>query len=239
VLLKEGADILDIGGESTRPHASPVSEDDEVQRVVPVIERVRAESPEAIISIDTVKSRVAAAAIEAGAHVINDVSGFRLDAKMAQLCARTGVGVVLMHSRGGVSTMGSYADADYDGDAMATVMRELRAQLDLALSAGIARQSIVLDPGIGFSKRSEHSLQMLACLDRIVAWGHPVLVGVSRKRFIGELTGHTVARERIFGSVGAAVSAYERGARVFRVHDVSATREALDVAAAIRAAGAA
>jgi dihydropteroate synthase len=239
-LVAEGADIIDVGGESTRPQgATPVTEEDEVRRVIPVIARLNADLPHGIISVDTVKSHVALAALDAGAHIVNDVSGFRLDPRMAEVCASSGAGVVLMHSRGNVSDMATYAHANYTNDAVDEVLDELRHQVDVAIGAGVARECIVVDPGIGFSKRGEQSLRMLGCLDRLVAWGFPVMVGASRKRFIGELTRRAAPRERVFGSVGAAVSAYERGARIFRVHDVAATREALDVAAAIRAAGAA
>ncbi len=238
-LLREGADILDIGGESTRPQgATEVSENVEARRVVPVIERIAAQYPDAVISVDTVKSGIAETAVAAGARIVNDVSAFRLDARMADVCARTGVGVVLMHSRGGISDMASYARATYGANPLDEVLSELQARVDVALSAGIERARIALDPGLGFSKRSGDSLRVVARLDRLAAWGFPIVVGASRKRFIGELTGGEPS-ERLFGSVGAAVAAYERGAHVLRVHDVAATRQALDVAAAIRAAGAA
>jgi dihydropteroate synthase len=237
-LLAEGADILDIGGESTRPQgAESVSTDEELRRVLPIVRTLAVEHPEALISVDTVKSAVAEAAIEAGAHIVNDVSGMRLDPEMPTVCARHDVGVVLMHSRGGVEDMASYSHALFAGDPLDDVLDELRERVEVALESGIARDSIAVDPGIGFGKKSEHSLRLLGCLERFVAWGLPVMVGVSRKRFIGELTDTPDPSRRIFGSVGAAVSSYERGARIFRVHDVGATRQALDVAAAIRAAG--
>jgi dihydropteroate synthase len=237
-LLAEGADILDIGGESTRPQgAESVSTDEELRRVLPIVRTLATEHPEALISVDTVKSAVAEAAIEAGAHIVNDVSGMRLDAEMPGVCARHDVGVVLMHSRGSVEDMATYAHAVFAGDPLDEVLDELRERVEVALESGIARDRIAVDPGIGFGKRSEHSLRLLGCLERLVAWELPVMVGVSRKRFIGEITDTPDPSRRIFGSVGAAVSAYERGARIFRVHDVGATRQALDVAAAIRAAG--
>lgn len=238
-LLDEGADILDIGGESTRPQgATDVSEDVEIRRVAPVIERIAALYPGAVISVDTVKSSVAEEAVAAGARIVNDVSALRLDTRMGEVCARLGVGVVLMHSRGEVSDMASYARATYGPNPLEEVLRELQDRVDAALVAGIERGHIALDPGLGFSKRSGDSLRLIARLDRLAAWGFPIVVGASRKRFIGELTGGE-PRERLFGSVGAAVAAYERGAHVLRVHDVAATRQAVDVAAAIRAAGAA
>jgi dihydropteroate synthase len=238
-LLAEGADILDVGGESTRPQsARPVPVDEELRRVLPVVQALASECPEAVISVDTVKAAVAEAAVEAGAHIVNDVSGMRLDSAMTEVCARTGVGVVVMHSRGGVSDMASYAHAEY-ADFLDEMFDELRERVRVAEGAGVRRDHIAVDPGIGFSKRPEHSLLALACLERLAAWGYPVVVGASRKRFIGQLTGATEPQQRRDGSIGAAVAAYDRGAQVLRVHDVGPTRHALDVAAAIRAAGSA
>jgi dihydropteroate synthase len=239
-LLAEGADILDVGGQSTRPQgAAVVSTEEELRRVLPVIAALAATHADAIVSVDTVNAEVAAAAIDAGAAIVNDVSGLRLDAAMAPLCADMGVGVVVMHSRGGVSDMATYEHADYGGDFLETMLSELRERVRAVERAGVAPDAIAVDPGIGFSKRPEHSLRALACLEQLVEWGHPVLVGASRKRFIGQLTGEGLPARRVFGSVGAAVAAYERGASVVRVHDVAPTRAALDVAAAIRNAGAA
>jgi len=237
-MLAEGADIIDVGGESTRPRAEPIGVDEEQRRVVPLVRELARRFPDATISIDTVKSEVAAPVVAEGAHIVNDVSGLRLDAAMARTCADAGVGVVIMHSRGGVRDMATYEHAEYDGDAMEAVLLELRAQVDDALAQGVDASAIAVDPGIGFAKRSEHSLRVLASLERLVAWGHPVVVGASRKRFVGELSGVREPAARIHGSVGAAVAAFERGARILRVHDVAATRQALDVANAIRLAGA-
>ena len=237
-LLAEGADLLDIGGESTRPQgARVVSADEEIRRVVPVIRALADAHADALISVDTVKSDVADAAVQAGAHIVNDVSGMRLDPAMAGVCARRRVGVVLMHSRGSVEDMATFAYANYSPDPTDDVLSELNARIDVAIAHGIARANIVLDPGIGYSKQRAHSLRVLGCLGRVAALGFPVLVGVSRKRFIGEITNVNDPVQREAGSVGAAVSAFERGARIFRVHDVRATRHALDVAAAIHAAG--
>ena len=237
-LLTEGADILDIGGESTRPHgAAPVPADEEMRRVLPVIRTLAAERPDALLSVDTVKSSVAEAALLAGVHIVNDVSAMRLDARMPAVCARYETGVVLMHSRGGVEDMASYAHAVFAGDPLDDVLAELGERVAAALDVGIARERIVVDPGIGFGKRSEQSLRLLGCLGRFSTWGCPVMIGASRKRFIGEITGVAESHQRVHGSVGAAVAAYDRGARIFRVHDVAATRQALDVAAAIRQAG--
>ena len=233
-LIDEGADVVDIGGESTRPQgAVSVPTDEELRRVIPVIEAVHGDHPEVPISVDTVKARVAAESVAAGASIVNDVSAFRLDADMAAQCARLAAGVILMHSRGDVSTMATLAHATYGSDVMAEVVAELLQAADRAIDGGVARDRIVLDPGIGFAKRREHSLTALAQLRRLAILGFPVLVGVSRKRFIGEITGVDAAAERIFGTVGANVAALERGARLFRVHDVRASRQALAVAWAI------
>jgi dihydropteroate synthase len=231
-LVADGADVLDIGGESTRPGANPVSTEEEIRRVVPVVWALRGAFPQVPISVDTVKSEVARAVLDAGASIINDVSGFRLDPEMAVVCARAKAGVVLMHSRGTVGEMASFVHATYR-DVTAEVTRELRERVDAALAAGVEAEAIVVDPGIGFAKRTEHSLQLLADLPRIAALGYPVLVGVSRKRFIGEITGVTTASERDAGTIGANVAALARGAALFRVHDVLGARQALDVAWAV------
>jgi dihydropteroate synthase len=238
-LLAEGADILDIGGESTRPQsAEPVSVEEELRRVLPVVRALMAERADVVISVDTVKAQVAEAVIEAGAQIVNDVSGLRLDPAMAGVCARTGAGVVIMHSRGGVTDMATYAHADY-ANFLDEMLDELQVRVVAAEAAGVERERIAVDPGIGFSKRPEHSLLALACLQRLVAWGYPVVVGASRKRFIGQLTGTAQPAQRRDGSVGAAIAAFDRGASVLRVHDVGPTRHALDVASAIRLAGSA
>jgi dihydropteroate synthase len=229
-LVEQGADVVDVGGESTRPGAEPVPLDEELSRVVPVIEGVLAAAPHVLISVDTVKAGVAERALRAGASVVNDVSAFRLDPGMAAACAEAGCGVILMHSRGGVTEMASYATARYGPDVIGEVAAELRQRADHALSSGIAKESIVLDPGFGFSKTSAHSLAVLRELERVCALGYPVMAGLSRKRMIGELTGIEVAAERDAGSVGAAVVALARGASLFRVHDVRLHRHALDAA---------
>lgn len=232
-LLESGADIIDIGGESTRPGAVAVSADDERRRVLPVIERLARERPQAVVSIDTVKSAIAQAALEAGAHIVNDVSGLRFDPGIATVCAKAGAGLVLTHSRGAtVSELGTYAHASY-GDVVTEVLAELRKRVDSARIGGVPDECIAVDPGIGFAKEAPHSLAMLGALPRLAAWGYPVLVGVSRKRFIGEITGVHDPAGRLGGTLGANVAALARGARIFRVHDVRAAREALDVAWAI------
>ena len=232
-MLESGADIIDVGGESTRPGAVPVSEEDELKRVIPVITRLAREHPAATISIDTVKSRVARAALDAGAHVVNDVSGLRLDPGIATVAASVGAGLILMHSRGSnVTELASYQHASY-GDVVVEALGELRKRIELARHGGVEGPFIAVDPGIGFSKTSEQSLAMLAGLPRVAELGFPVVVGVSRKRFIGELTGVREPAGRLGGTLGANVAALSLGARIFRVHDVRPTREALDVAWAI------
>jgi dihydropteroate synthase len=232
-LLDEGADGVDVGGESTRPHnAGPVPADEEAARVVPVVRLLRERRPDAVISVDTVKGTVARAALAAGADVVNDVSGLRLDPSLGTACAEFGAGLVLMHSRGTVADMATYAHAHYD-DVVAEVESELREALARAAAAGVEPTRIVLDPGLGFAKRAEHSLAVLRGLARVVALGRPVLAGASRKRFVGELSGVAEPAARVYGSVGAHVAALARGARLFRVHDVRAHREALDVAWAV------
>lgn len=233
-LMAEGADIIDVGGESTRPQgATPVDVAEESRRVLPVIAGIRRRFPESVVSVDTVKAEVAARALAEGAAIINDVSAFRLDERMAEICARGRAGVVLMHSRGGVSDMATFAHASYGDDVVGEVLAELLPQASAAERAGVPRDAIVLDPGIGFSKRSEHSLAVLAELPRIVDEDYPVMVGVSRKRFLGELTGVRDPAERVHGTTGANVMALALGARIFRVHEVAAARQALDVAWAI------
>jgi len=230
-LIEEGADALDIGGESTRPQgAVPVDASEELRRVIPVIRSVRRQAPQVPVSVDTVKSSVARAVLDEGADIINDVSAFRLDRAMGQVCATAGAGVILMHSRGDVSEMGTYRFASYGADVMGDVLGELHAAAQAAENAGVERARIALDPGIGFAKRTEHSVAVLGALDRLAALGYPVAVGVSRKRFVGELSGVATPADRVDGTIAANVMALTLGARIFRVHDVRAARRALDVA---------
>ena len=239
-MAAEGADAVDVGGESTRPQgATPVDAAEERRRVLPVVAELARRLPSLVVSVDTVKAAVATAALDAGAHVVNDVSAFRLDANMAAVCARAGAGVVLMHSRGTVSEMGTYLHAAYGDDPAADVIAEQAAAGDRARDAGVADAAIVLDPGLGFAKRSADSLRLLSELPRLGAAGYPLMVGASRKRFVGELTGVQSPADRVHGTVGASVAALLRGAMLVRVHDVRAHREALDVAWAIAGAGAA
>ena len=229
-LAEEGADLLDIGGESTRPGAGEVAIEDELRRVIPVIEALAAQL--AIpISIDTSKPEVMRAAVEAGAGMINDVFALRRDGAL-DAAAALGVPVVLMHMRGEPRTM---QDApDYD-DVVGEVHRFLAERIFAAEMAGVARRNIVVDPGFGFGKTTAHNLQLLAQLRRFTELGVPVLAGMSRKKSIGELTGREDPRERVFGSVAAHLIAAQNGAMLLRVHDVAATVDALKVWNAVAA----
>ena len=231
IMLDEGAQIVDVGGESTRPGSDPVSPEEEARRVIPVVREVVAERPDAVISVDTYRSETAEAALEAGARIVNDVSALRGDPRMARVVAGAHCPVILMHMLGEPKTM--QRDPRYD-DVVREVRDFLAARAEHAIAAGVEPEKIVLDPGIGFGKTLEHNLALLYHLDTLVELGFPVLVGASRKSFIGKITGVEDARERVFGTVAANVIAYERGVTVFRVHDVRANREALAVAQAIR-----
>ena len=225
-LLDEGAGILDVGGESTRPGAEPVTAEEEIRRTEPVV-RALAESG-ATISIDTTKAEVAKRAIEAGATYVNDVSAFRFDPSLADVVAESGAQCCLMHMRGEPRTMQD--DPQYD-DVVSEVKRHLEERLTEAVRRGIQEDKIHLDPGIGFGKTLDHNLELLRRLDEIVALGRPVVIGTSRKSFLGRLTGREV-HDRVAATVATNVLAYEKGARIFRVHDVAPTRDALVVAAA-------
>src|SRR4051794_34017954 len=226
-LAGEGADILDVGGESTRPGADPVPAADELGRVIPVVERLAAGSVR--VSIDTRKATVASAALAAGASVVNDVSAFRHDPEMAGVVASAGAGCCLMHMLGDdPRTM--QADPRYD-DVVSDVKAFLSERLEFAGAEGGAGGGGWLDPGLGFGKTIDHNLELLRRLDEIAAIGRPVVVGTSRKSFLGRLTGRA-ERERDAATVATNVMAFERGASVFRVHEVRGTVDALKVAAA-------
>jgi dihydropteroate synthase len=228
-LAEEGADILDFGGESTRPGAQPVSAEEERGRVVGVIERVAAAGTGAQLSIDTSKAAVADAAIAAGASLVNDVTALRRDPDMAELVAERGVDCCLMHMLGEPRTM--QLEPRYD-DVVGEVAAFLEERLAFATGRGVREERVLLDPGIGFGKALEHNLELLRRLDEIVAIGRPVAIGTSRKSFLGLLTGHAEPDRRLAGTIASNVLALERGASVFRVHDVAPVREALAVAAA-------
>ena len=229
-MLDEGADVIDIGGESTRPGSEPVSPEEERRRVIPVVRRILEQHPQAIISVDTYRSSTAAAALEAGAHILNDVTALRGDPEMAKVAADAGCPVVLMHMLGEPKTM--QQDPRY-GDVVAEVQDFLTARAEYAISVGVSPQNIILDPGIGFGKTLEHNLALLNRLDEVVSLGFPVLLGASRKGFLGRITGVEKAEKRVSGTVATSIMAYERGATFFRVHDVAANREALKVADAV------
>jgi dihydropteroate synthase len=228
-LFEEGADWLDVGGESTRPGAEPVAAAEELRRVVPVVEALRRRGG-GPISVDTTKSEVAAAALDAGADIVNDVSGFGYDPAMAALVARRGVPAVLMHLRGGPAERhGTPAYADVMGEVKA----ELAAALRRAEAAGVARERTLVDPGIGFSKEAAHSLEALRRLPELAALDRPLLVGPSRKSFIGRVLELPVER-RLLGTAGAVAASVMLGAHVVRVHDVREMVEVVRVCDAIR-----
>jgi dihydropteroate synthase len=216
----EGADIIDIGGESTRPGSLPVPAEEEIRRTVPVIERLRGQT-DALISIDTCKTEVARAALAAGVDMINDISALA-DPGMAELAAESGAGVVLMHMQGTPETMQT---APRYGNVVADVRKFLDERMAFALSRGVAPDQIVFDPGIGFGKTDEHNLSLLRGIPELAAAGRPVLIGASRKSFIGRMTGRGPA-ERLSGSLAAAVFAVLRGAQILRVHDVKESCDA-------------
>jgi dihydropteroate synthase len=225
-LAADGAGILDIGGESTRPGAAPVDAEEEVRRVLPVIEALADTGTQ--ISVDTTKTEVAGRALDAGASIVNDVSAFRFAPELAGLVADAGADCCLMHMLGEPRTM--QEDPRYD-DVVADVKAFLDERMRFATAAGVREDRIWLDPGIGFGKTLQHNLELLRRLDEIVALGRPVVVGTSRKSFLGKLTGKP-EKERLPGTIATNVIALERGARIFRVHDVAEVTEALTVAAA-------
>ena len=224
--IESGADILDVGGESTRPGATPLSTDDEKRRVLPVIEAIARELPQAIVSVDTFKADVAAAALEAGAHIVNDVWGLRADPEIGPLAAARGAPVILMHNRSRPSEVivdrlgGSYLGPDYD-DFLEDVASEMLALAEGALAAGIPRNQIVLDPGIGFGKTVAQNMTLINHIDRFKALGYPVLSGSSRKSFIGRVLDLPV-EDRLEGTAATVTLSIVRGADIVRVHDTRA-----------------
>jgi dihydropteroate synthase len=233
-LLDHGADIVDVGGESTRPGATTaganpefVAEEEELRRVLPVVRELKRRQPSAVVSIDTYKSGVARAVVQAGAEIVNDVSGFLWDPAMAATLAELGCGAVLMHTRGRPDQWRTLPAVD---DMVALVCDELRLSSERALNAGVARDRLVLDPGFGFGKRLEENYPLLARFEEFGALGFPLLAGPSRKSFIGQATSRagdtTPAGERMVGSLAAAVICIMKGAHVVRVHDVKETVEA-------------
>lgn len=236
--IGQGVDILDVGGESTRPGFAAISVEEELARVVPVVAAIHAQFPGIIISIDTTKSAVAKAAIAAGASIINDVSGLAMDLAMINVALEENVPVVIMHSQLG-ERIHQFDRADSLSKVGQPIDIEVTNDLDRmaihAISRGLTRHHIILDPGIGFGKTPEQNLQLIGQLDRVRALGYPVLLGVSRKSFIGHLTGDSVDK-RLPGSIASAVLGALKGAHIVRVHDVGETIQAMKVTDAIRRA---
>ena len=229
-MVEDGADIVDVGGESTRPGAEPLPEDEELRRVIPVIERISARAG-VPISIDTYKGRVAREAVAAGASIVNDISGLQYDPGLGRAVAETGAAVILMHTRGRSS--GMYDLAVYN-DAAAEVAGELREAMARASDAGIARERIVLDPGIGFAKKAEHSAAVLARLHTLQALDRPILSGPSRKSFLKAALGERAADDREWGTAAAVAASILLGAHIVRVHGVKAMVDVARVADLIR-----
>ncbi|MBI4549980.1 MAG: dihydropteroate synthase [Candidatus Omnitrophica bacterium] len=223
-----GADLIDLGAESTRPGAPLISAEEELARLLPVLEAVRRESA-LPVSVDTTKASVARAALAAGAEIVNDVSGLKDDPEMAAVAAEFGAGLVLMHRRGNAQTMRQHARYV---DLIAEVVAELKESIDMALSAGISYNKIVIDPGIGFAKTKDQSLSLIKHLESFKSFGRPLLVGLSRKSFLGEITGRE-PRERVFGSAASVALSVERGAGIVRVHDVGEMKDVVEVTRAI------
>ncbi|MRR09814.1 dihydropteroate synthase [bacterium] len=222
-LIAEGADIIDIGGESTRPGASAVTAEQELERVAPVVAELarRADVP---VSVDTYKSAVAERCLEAGASIVNDISGLRFDPAMAGVATRYHAGLVLMHIKGTPRDM--QQDPQYD-DLLGEISSSLQASIEIALAAGTERSAVAIDPGIGFGKTVEHNVAILKNLKYFERLDCPMVIGASRKSFIGKLNGGIPADQRLPGSIAAALAAAAAGAAVLRVHDVAATRQAL------------
>jgi dihydropteroate synthase len=231
-MMAEGADLIDIGGESTRPGSAFVTEAEELQRVIPVIERLAAKSP-VPISIDTTKSAVARAAIAAGAEIINDISGLRFDPSIAGEAAKAKAGLVLMHSRGTPKNMQELPPV---ADIMSEVIGELRTSVLVAEEHGVERDHIAVDPGIGFGKTLAQNLELIAKLDQVlIAFAElPIMIGTSRKSFIGKLLENAPADERLHGTIASIAAAVMNGAHIVRVHDVKAAVEAIKVADAVK-----
>ena len=226
---ESGADIVDVGGESTRPGSEYVGEDEELERVIPVIRGIR-EKSDIVISVDTRKATVAESALDAGADIVNDISALRDDPELARLVAREGVPVVLMHMRGTPRTMQKAPRYD---DTVGEIAQELLSAVDRATEAGIDAARMIIDPGIGFGKRHEDNLRILAGIPRLADLGFPLLIGLSRKSFLGKITGREV-QDRLAASLGANVCAAITGAHILRVHDVAETVDVLRVVRAIR-----
>ena len=228
---KQGADIIDIGGESTRPGADSISTTEQIARVVPVIEGIRKKDKHLLISVDTTDNTVAEVALDVGANWINDISAGEDSSEILTLAAKKNAPIVLMHRQGKSKTM---QDAPYYDDVCKEVVDYLQARAELALQAGIAREQIMLDPGIGFGKTLEHNLLLLNNLESLVKLNYPVLLGTSRKRFLGEITAEQDPEKRVVSSSATTVLGVNAGVQIFRVHDIEANKQAMDVAWAIK-----
>ncbi len=224
-MIEEGADIIDIGGESTKPFADPVSTDEELSRVIPVIEKIRSEY-DILISIDTTKSKVAEEAITAGANIINDVSAMEIDENMLQVAKNYNSPIVMMHMKGIPKNMQNNPTYDH---LITEIKDYLSSRVKCAINAGIDKKNIIIDPGIGFGKSVEHNFEIINNLDSFVDLGFPVLLGASRKSFIG-LTLDVEEKDRLEGSIAANVIGLQKGAKIFRVHDVLAAKKSLIIA---------
>jgi dihydropteroate synthase len=229
-LISNGAHIIDVGGESSRPGAVPLSVPDELERVVPVIKGIRERSPEILISIDTYKSEVAGQAIESGANIVNDISGLGFDKNMPNIIAGTGVPVIIMHMQGMPNNMQN--NPDYN-NLIADICSFFSNQVDLAISAGIKKDQIILDPGIGFGKTMDHNFKLIQQLNQFLSLGFPLMVGPSRKSFIGNFLNVDI-NERIEGTAAVVVASIMNGARIVRVHDIKEIKRVVQVVDKIR-----
>lgn len=221
-MIAEGADIIDVGGESTRPGHEPVSEQEELERVIPVVEAMQRELPQVPLSVDTYKAKVAREALKAGAHIINDVWGFKAEARMAEVAAEFGCPVILMHNR---------QDRNY-GDLLADVAADLRECVEIARKAGVKDENIILDPGIGFAKDYSENLRVMRALDDLITLGYPLLLGTSRKRFIRTALDLPVD-EVVFGTAATVALGVAQGCQIVRVHDVKEIKQTVQMCDAV------
>lgn len=232
LMVSQGADIIDVGGESTRPGSEPVTEDEELRRVVPVLEKALSQFPDTLFSIDTTKYAVAKKALELGVHFVNDVSGLQKEPRLAKLCAKHNAGYILMHSQGNPKTM--QQDPVYD-DVIEDITTFFRQKVSIAEEAGV--KTIILDPGIGFGKTQEHNIRILRNLQSFKSLGYPLLIGVSRKSMIGRILNDRAVSDRLVGTVAVHYHAMLKGANIIRVHDVKEAKDSLLVYNALMDAG--
>ena len=228
LMIGQGADIIDVGGESTRPGSDPVTEETELARVVPVLERAIPEFPDTLFSIDTTKHRVARKALQLGVHLVNDISGLQKEPRLADLCAEYEAGCILMHSQGNPKTM--QQNPEY-GDILEDIREFFEKKSALARAKGV--KSIILDPGIGFGKTLEHNLKILANLNYFMEAGYPLMIGVSRKSMLGNILGDRPVDDRLIGTVAAHYDTLVQGVRIIRVHDVKEARDSVRVYTAL------